>query len=163
MTLRVRHSTPDEQSGRSRYLTGVEFVDVTPALEEFLVRQVAVRDRQSAGRGLVDDRTVRRSPQVAPRRGRRGGTWFAPNSAVRVRLLDISAAGALLQTDERLPLGGVGKLRLSLGGAPFETTVEVKREEPAPELRGRVAGTFIVAVQPREQDALEEFLRRAGS
>ena len=40
-TLRVRHSTPDEQSGRSLYLTGVEFVDVTPALDEFLMRHVA--------------------------------------------------------------------------------------------------------------------------
>lgn len=40
-TLRVRHSTPDEQSGQSLYLMGVEFVDVTPALDEFLVRQVA--------------------------------------------------------------------------------------------------------------------------
>jgi len=41
--------------------------------------------------------------------------------------------------------------------------VEVKREEPTAELRGRVAGVFIVAMQPREQDALEDFLRRAGS
>jgi len=41
VTLRVRHTTPDEQSGRRRYLTGVEFVDVTPALDEFLERQMS--------------------------------------------------------------------------------------------------------------------------
>jgi hypothetical protein len=41
VTLRVRHSTPEERGGRRRYLTGVEFVDVTPALDEFLVRQIA--------------------------------------------------------------------------------------------------------------------------
>jgi PilZ domain len=41
VTLRVRHSMPDEQTGRRRYLTGVEFVDVTPALDDFLVRQLA--------------------------------------------------------------------------------------------------------------------------
>jgi len=101
----------------------------------------------------------RKSPRVEV-----GGQYvFRAEQHVRVRLLDISAGGALLQTDERLPVGGVGKLRLSLGGTPFETTVEVKREEPAAELRGRVAGVFIVAMQPREQDALEDFLRRAGS
>ncbi|HUR49067.1 MAG TPA: PilZ domain-containing protein [Acidimicrobiales bacterium] len=101
----------------------------------------------------------RKSPRVAV-----GGQYvFRADQRVRVRLLDISAGGALLQTEERLPVGGVGKLRLSLAGAPFETTVEVKREEPAADLRGRVAGVFIVAMQPREQDALEDFLRRAGS
>ena len=54
----------------------------------------------------------RKSPRVAV-----GGQYvFRADQRVRVRLLDISAAGALLQTDERLPVGGVGKLRLSLGG-----------------------------------------------
>ena len=101
----------------------------------------------------------RKSPRVEV-----GGQYlFRAEQRVRVRLLDISAGGALLQTDERLPVGGVGKLRLSLAGLPFETTVEVKREEPAADLRGRVAGVFIVSMQPREQDALEDFLRRAGS
>ena len=38
--VRVRHSTPDERTGRRRYLTGVEFVDVSPALDSFLVRQI---------------------------------------------------------------------------------------------------------------------------
>jgi len=54
VTLRVRHTTPDEQTGRRRYLIGVEFVDVTPALDEFLVRHLAYGDRQPAGRGLAD-------------------------------------------------------------------------------------------------------------
>ncbi|MEO7273000.1 MAG: hypothetical protein ABIX28_22045 [Vicinamibacterales bacterium] len=40
LRLRVRHTTPTAQSGRRRYLTGVEFVDVTPGLDEFLVRQL---------------------------------------------------------------------------------------------------------------------------
>jgi c-di-GMP-binding flagellar brake protein YcgR len=101
----------------------------------------------------------RKSPRVAV-----GGQYvLRAEQRVRFRLVDISAGGALLQTDEQLPVGGVGKLRLSLAGTPFETTVEVKREEPTAELRGRVAGVFIVAMQPREQDALEDFLRRAGS
>jgi hypothetical protein len=41
VTLRVRHSTPADGQGQRRYLTGVEFVEVTPALDEFLVRQIA--------------------------------------------------------------------------------------------------------------------------
>jgi len=40
VTLRVRHSTPDARTAQRRYLTGVEFVDVTPALDQFLVRQI---------------------------------------------------------------------------------------------------------------------------
>jgi len=101
----------------------------------------------------------RKSPRVAVG----GQCVFRADQRVRVRLVDVSAGGALLQTEGRLPVGGVGKLRLSLGGTPFETMVEVKREEPAPDARGRVVGVFIVKMQPREQDTLEDFLRRAGS
>jgi hypothetical protein len=108
---------------------------------------------------MPDYEERRKSPRVSV-----GGHYVCrAEQRVAVRLLDISAGGALLQTEARLPVGGVGKLRLSLGGTPFETTIEVKREAPAAEARGRVAGVFIVAMQPREQDALEEFLRRAGS
>jgi hypothetical protein len=39
--VRVHHTRPAEQAGRRRYLIGVEFVDVTPALEAFLVRHLA--------------------------------------------------------------------------------------------------------------------------
>ena len=56
----------------------------------------------------------RKSPRVPV-----GGQYvFRTEQRVRVRLLDVSAAGALLQTEERLPVGGVGKLRLSLAGLP---------------------------------------------
>src|SRR5438045_9284681 len=106
---------------------------------------------------MSDVQERRKSPRVAVA----GRYVLRTDQRVRVRLLDISAGGALLQTEERLPIGGIGKLRLSLAGTPFEATVEVKREEPAPELRGRVAGAFIVKMQPREQDALEDFPRRA--
>jgi hypothetical protein len=42
VTVRVRHSTADAARGRSRYLVGVEFVDTSPALDEFLTRQLAL-------------------------------------------------------------------------------------------------------------------------
>ena len=101
----------------------------------------------------------RRSPRVAV-----GGHYVChAEQRVPVRLLDISAGGALLQTDEPLPVGAVGKLRLSLVGSPFESAVEVRREETAAGVRARLAGVSIVATQPRDRDALEDFLRRAGS
>jgi len=101
----------------------------------------------------------RKSPRVAVA----GGYEFRASRRVRVRLLDISAAGALLATDERLPVGGQGRLRMLLGGTPFETMVEVRREESSTEGRGRAAGVWMVSMQPAQEDVLEEFLRRAGS
>jgi len=101
----------------------------------------------------------RKSPRVAV-----GGHYVCQaEQRVPVRLLDISAGGALLQTDEPLPVGAVGKLRLSLVGTPFESAVEVRREETAAGVRARLAGVSIVATQPRDREALEDFLRRAGS
>jgi hypothetical protein len=41
VTLRVRHSTGDERQGRRRFLIGVEFLDVSAALDDFLARHVA--------------------------------------------------------------------------------------------------------------------------
>jgi c-di-GMP-binding flagellar brake protein YcgR len=101
----------------------------------------------------------RKSPRVAVR----GQYEFHAARRVRIRLLDISASGALLASDERLPVGGTGRLRLLLGEAPFDATVEVTREEPSPQGRGRLVGVSIVSVQSAQQEALEDFLRRAGS
>jgi hypothetical protein len=101
----------------------------------------------------------RKSPRIVVS----GHYEFRVPRRVRVRLLDVSSGGALLASEERLPLGGQGRLRLLLDGASFETTVEVKREEPGPEARGRVAGVAMLTTQIAQQDALEEFLRRAGS
>jgi hypothetical protein len=42
VTLRVRHSTAGHQHEQRKYLVGVEFVDVSPALDDFLARQVAL-------------------------------------------------------------------------------------------------------------------------
>jgi hypothetical protein len=82
---------------------------------------------------------------------------------VRVRLVDISASGALLAPEEPLPVGTTGKLRLALGGVPFETPVEVRRVEPAAGGRGSVAGVVLEMMPADQQDTLEEFLRRAGN
>ena len=41
IVVRVRHSTVTEREGRRAYRIGVEFLDVSPDLDEFLVRHLA--------------------------------------------------------------------------------------------------------------------------
>ena len=41
----------------------------------------------------------------------------------RVRLLDISLSGALVETDLPLPIGAKGQLRFALAGAAYSPTV----------------------------------------
>jgi hypothetical protein len=81
---------------------------------------------------------------------------------IRVRLIDISANGALLATDQRVPVGATGRMHLLLGSGAFETSIEVKREEPSANGRGRLLGVSMFAAQAMYQEMLDEFLRRAG-
>jgi hypothetical protein len=48
IAVRVRHSAILEHQGRRAYRVGVEFVDVSPDLDEFLVRHVALAGSVSA-------------------------------------------------------------------------------------------------------------------
>jgi hypothetical protein len=107
--------------------------------------------------GAVQFQERRRSPRVPAQ----GWSEIRFGRRVRVRLVDISAAGALLSTDERLAAGENGRLHVLLDGDLFEARVEVKREAPAADGRGRLAGIAMV-VETMQQELLEEFLRRAG-
>jgi hypothetical protein len=40
LQMRVRHTTPAPASGEGRYLLGVEFLNVSPAVDEFILRHV---------------------------------------------------------------------------------------------------------------------------
>jgi len=82
---------------------------------------------------------------------------------VRVRLLDVSASGALLETGDRLAVGTKGRLRLVLGGATFESAVEVTRQGPSADGRARVAAVAMVAAPSIQQGVLDDFLKRAGN
>jgi hypothetical protein len=42
LQMRVRHSTPSDSTAGRRYLLGVEFLNVSPALDEFILRHVGV-------------------------------------------------------------------------------------------------------------------------
>jgi len=101
----------------------------------------------------------RRTPRVAVE----GKHEFRLGRRLRVRVVDISASGALLVADERLPVGSVGRLQISLGGNQFEGQVQIKREQPAGAEKGHLIGTVMTPSQPRHQEALDQFLRRAGS
>jgi c-di-GMP-binding flagellar brake protein YcgR len=78
---------------------------------------------------------------------------------VRVRLVDISLGGALVASDERLPPGTAGELRVPLGGEPFKASVEIRREEP-PLAAPVMLGTAILDVNRGSRETLEQFLRK---
>jgi PilZ domain len=104
-------------------------------------------------------RERRRSPRVVVN----GQFELRAGRRIRVRLIDISAYGALLATDERVPVGSIGRMHLLLGTGAFETKIEVKREQPSSNGRGRVLGVSMFAAQSMHQAMLDDFLRRAGS
>jgi hypothetical protein len=101
----------------------------------------------------------RKTPRVALH----GQQEFRLGRRIRVKVVDISASGALLAADERLPVGTRGRLQVSLAGAQFEGQVQVKREQPVQAGGSHLVGLTVSPSQPRHQEALEQFLRRAGN
>ena len=100
----------------------------------------------------------RRTPRVAVD----GTPEFRLGRRLRVRVVDISATGALLAAEERLPVGTTGRLQISLGGNQFEGQLQIKREQ-AGSSKGHLLGSTVTPSQPRHQEALDAFLRRAGN
>ncbi|CAN5349787.1 hypothetical protein BH23ACI1_BH23ACI1_32150 [soil metagenome] len=82
------------------------------------------------------------------------------NRRVVVRLVDISESGALVASDEHLPVGTTGQLRLALGGQPFQASVQVRRDQVGQD-RAILLGTTIAPEGHSSQDVLEQFLRRS--
>jgi len=78
----------------------------------------------------------------------------------RVRLVDISATGALVESDMPIPIGATGQLRFSLAGASYAPTVQVRRRagDRARELN---LGTVFTSMDDTSRRRLEEFLRKA--
>ena len=101
----------------------------------------------------------RRTPRVATD----GKYEFRLGRRIRIRVVDISGTGALLAADERLPVGTRGRIQMSLGGTQFEGQVEVRREQTAPAAQTHLVGLTLSPSQSRHQEALEQFLRRAGN
>ena len=80
---------------------------------------------------------------------------------LRVKLMEISADGALLGAEEALPIHASGRLFVTLGGQRFEGEVHVRRVDAnrSPVLHGVV----VVPADQRDREALEEFLKKAGA
>jgi c-di-GMP-binding flagellar brake protein YcgR len=78
----------------------------------------------------------------------------------RVRLLDISATGALVESELPLPIGARGQLRFALAGASFAPTVQIRRRATTP-ARDANLGTLFTSMDDTSRRRLEEFLRKA--
>ena len=89
---------------------------------------------------------------------------FRLGRRLRVRVVDISASGVLVAAEDRLPVGSTARLQITLGGSQFEGQLVVKREQAAHDRsQSHLCGAVVTPAQPRHQDALEQFLRRAGN
>lgn len=82
--------------------------------------------------------------------------------SLRVRVVDLSASGALIWTDEELPVGSFGQLTVVLGDFRLHRRVRIIRVEPEAS-EGHLLGTVLTRSRSRQQQALEEFLHRRGS
>lgn len=79
---------------------------------------------------------------------------------IRVRLLDISLSGVLLEASHPVDLGSKGTLRFNFGGVPFSADVRVERltalAPAAGASRFSIGATF-VALSRQDQRVIERF------
>jgi hypothetical protein len=87
------------------------------------------------------------------------GHSMAVHSAESVRILDLSAAGVLLQAQGAVGVRSKALLRLSVGGSPFAAEIEVMRVGPAPQPSDgyRIAAQFLV-ITPKHRQLIERFI-----
>jgi hypothetical protein len=78
----------------------------------------------------------------------------------RVRLVDISASGALVESDVPLPVGATGQLRFALAGSAYAPTVQIRRRAGSP-ARDLNLGAVFTSMDETSRRRLEEFLRKA--
>ena len=102
--------------------------------------------------------------RLHPRWHARDGIECRLPTRTRVRLIDISAVGALIEAEQPLPVGTQGQLRSSVGQAPFSPVVEVRR----PALRGSdsktvALGAIFISMDDRSRRSLQAFLAVASS
>ena len=78
----------------------------------------------------------------------------------RVRLLDISLSGALVETELPLPIGAKGQLRFALAGSTYAPTVQIRRRAGS-QARELNLGTVFTSMDDTSRRRLEDFLRKA--
>ena len=100
----------------------------------------------------------RRSPRVALPQGEDEECDLQLRT--RVRVLDISATGALVESEVPLPVGARGQLRFALAGAAFSPTVQIRRRAGSA-ARDLNLGTVFTSMDETSRRRLEDFLRKA--
>ena len=78
----------------------------------------------------------------------------------RVRLLDISLSGTLVETELPLPIGAKGQLRFALAGAAYSPTVQIRRRAGL-QARELNLGAVFTSMDDSSRRRLEDFLRKA--
>jgi hypothetical protein len=79
----------------------------------------------------------------------------------KVRLLDISATGALLLSDATLPVESAGQLKAVLASTRFAPTVKVQRMVMLPRNEGAQLGAVFLGMDDESRQSLEAFLKKA--
>jgi hypothetical protein len=79
----------------------------------------------------------------------------------RVRLVDISASGALLMSDAVLPVETLGRLKAVLAAARFAPSLEIRRSAALPRNEGMQLGTVFLGMDDESRKSLEAFLQKA--
>ena len=79
----------------------------------------------------------------------------------KVRLVDISATGALLETKETLPVHTSGRLKAVLASAKFCPSLQIRRAASRPQSEGLHLGTVFVGMDDESRNSLEAFLKKA--
>jgi hypothetical protein len=79
----------------------------------------------------------------------------------RVKLLDISATGALLASEAVLPVESTGQLKAVLAASRFSPSLQVKRTTTLPRNEGIQLGTVFVGMDDESRKSLEAFLKKA--
>jgi c-di-GMP-binding flagellar brake protein YcgR len=80
---------------------------------------------------------------------------------VRVRVVDISATGALLATELQPAVGSSALLKSGIGAGTFTSEVQVRRAATA--AGSPALGVSFTSVDERNRRSLEEFLKKAGA
>jgi hypothetical protein len=85
------------------------------------------------------------------------GEFAGVQATISVQVLDISLSGVLLQSSRPARMGDRGFLRLSLGGEPFTSEVEVQRVSAGPGNGYRI-GLAFVGVGADQGQLIERFV-----
>jgi hypothetical protein len=108
----------------------------------------------------IENRHERR---LQPRRAVRDGIECRLDVHSRVRMVDISANGALLATDLVLPVGSRASLHSKVADTPFSCAIEIRRHADGSLPRPALAlGVFFRDMDEHSRRSLEQFLKRAS-